>query len=453
MALDLLVSGPMHRFPILALCAGLLLAPRAFAAEVTNVADAMDERHPLEVDLAVSGTHQRRETRITREQATAGGILIVDELHHLRTVDELGFRLGVGLWHDLELHVSAPLVLRDSQELRYADVNGVSVEGVSTLKNNHLDVSGCGGPGRCAQSGPASPIVAPGESRRSGFRDPTVGIAWGPINEERELRLRPELYPEGHPVSTWVIGFDYTLPLVPQDDPSRFGAALPTGVSPGAEGRKAHVFTLWTAFSKRYRVLEPYFRFSGSVPLATNSSYDNCAHPELLSDVGTANCAGSWKGQTAYHPAPQGGFELGAELVAAEDRKADERLSFDVRAGASYHGPGRDYTQVTDALGKLQATDDFLAAQGSLGVYGRLARFFHAKLEATLGFETAHYLTHEDIGADKSGDGKISISAGSGRPAPDQNPNYDFRLDQIGRRLRAEPSLLWGVSGTLSLDF
>ena len=53
----------------------------------------------------------------------------------------------------------------------------------------------------------------------------------------------------------------------------------------------------------------------------------------------------------------------------------------------------------------------------------------------TVGFETAHFLTHEEIGDDKDGKG-IIISGGSGVGAPNQNPNYDFRLDQVGRRLR-----------------
>jgi len=67
--------------------------------------------------------------------------------------------------------------------------------------------------------------------------------------------------------------------------------------------------------------------------------------------------------------------------------------------------------------------------------------------------DSAHFLTHEDIGEDKDGDGVVTISQGTGISAPDQNPNYDFRLDQPGRRLRAEASLFWGVSGTLSLNF
>ena len=445
----------------------LLLALDARAAHVTDVADAMDEQHPLEIDLDATYLHTRTETRITREQVAAGQTSLVDELHHLRTVDEIGLRLGIGLWHDLELHVIAPLVLRDAQDWRYADVNGVSVEGASTLKNNHVDISGCLKPGACDSASPASPIVpAPGQSSRAGFRDPTIGIAWGPINEERELKLRPELFPPGKPVSTWVIGFDYTLPLPNDaDDPSRFFKGRPGAFQAvpgnGTEARRVHAFELWTAFSKRYTVLDPYFRVWARAPLvprtnATSSGpYDNCRHPELLADIAQANCAvgGPWQGQTGYQPPYQAGFTLGTELVAAENVKEQQRLAFDLRADIRYVGPGRDYTQVADMLGKLTFADEYMNAKASIGLYGRVARWLHARIYGSIGFDTPHFLTHENIGDDKDNDGKITLSAGSGKPAIDQNPTYDFRVDQVGRRLRAEAVVIWGFAGTLSLNF
>ncbi len=425
------------------IAAALLLASPAFAAHVTDVADAGDERHPLEVDLDVTYQHSLTTTKISREQPTSTGF--EDELQHTRTLDALMLRVNIGLWHDLELHAFAPWAIRDVQDWNYG---GSTTGATSTLTNNTIDVSGCAG----SKCGAVKPIVAvPGQSQRTGLGDPTIGLAWGPINEERELRLKPELFPEGKPVSTWVIGVDYTLPLsAPVDDPTRF---LTPGQTAGPERKKAHVVTLWTAFSKRYQVLEPYLRLSGSAPFATSSAYDNCNNKALLSEVAPVNCDGAWKGQTGYKPPWEAEFTLGAELVAAEDIKGDQRLAFDIRGDLRYHGPGREYTQVTDALGKLTYADEYLTTLASLGLYGRLARWFHLRVYGTVGFETAHFLTHEEIGEDKTGGGSIVISGGRGIAAPDQNPNYDFRLDQVGHRLRAEPAIIWGVAGSLSLNF
>lgn len=415
------------------LAAVALVATAAPAAHVTDVADAADEKHTLEVDLDATYTHLRSQTTITREQGSG----LTEELKHVRTLDSVDVRLAIGIWHDLELHALAPIAIQDVQEW--------SAGATPTLSTNTISPSG-------TPSGVQPILPIPGRSEHIGLFDPTVGITWGPINEQRELRLRPDLYPPGSPVSTWVIGFDWTLPLPggKLDDPSQWGASSALGgarPSPTPESRRAHVFTLWTAFSKRYRVLEPYLVLAGSAPVATKNAFDNC-RAAVLSNVAPANCASpSWSGQTAYKPPWEGLFSLGAELVAAEDVAADQRLSFEIRGDVRWHGPGRDYTQVTDALGKLTYADEYVTTGGQAGIYGRFSKWFHMRVYGTLAVDSAHFLTHEDIGADKDGDGKITLGG------IDQNPVYDFRVDQVGRRLRAEPAFTWGVAGNLSLNF
>lgn len=415
------------------------------AAQITNVADAADEKHPLELDLEAGFSHLRSDTRIAREQP--GGWLN-DELNHTRTLDAVELRLAVGLWHDLELHAYAPFALQDVQTWQPAGTT-------SSLSTNTIDISGCAAAGSCTAAQPILPVN--GRSERRGFFDPTFGIAWAPINEEREMQLRPDLFPPGHAYSTWALGVDYTAPLGTRiDDPNRFGFNSASGApSPGAgsEFRKAHVITGWTAFSKRFRVLEPYFRIFGSAPFAAPGAYDNCSHPEKLADVAAVNCAGPWARQTGYRPPFEGGATFGAELVASEDTIEDRRFAFDVRGGLTWHGPSRGYTQVTDALGKLTSSDEYVTSTAQAGFYGRLARWFHFRLYGMAGMDSAHFVTHEEVGRDKDGDGKITLSAGSGIAAPDQNPTYDFRVDAVGHRLRAEPALFWGVGGTLSLNF
>ena len=415
------------------LAAVALLATGVRAAHVTDVATAADEKHPLELDLDATYEHVRTLTTIAREQGAAQ----TEELKHVRTLDLVDLRLALGVWHDLELHAFAPLAIRDLQEWRQAGAT-------STLSTNTVSPSGCASAGACTAVNPILPVN--GKSQRSGFLDPTVGVTWGVINEERELRLRPELFPPGKPVSTWVIGVDWTFPMP--------GGKLdvPSTSTAGAESRKAHLLTAWTAFSKRYRVLEPYLLFSVTAPLSAKYGFDDCNAP-VLADVAPANCAGAWKGQTGYKPPYEALFSLGTELVALESADLDQRLSFEVRGDVKWHGPARDYTQVSDALGKLTYADEYVTTGGQVGLYGRLSRWVHLRVYGSVAVDSAHVLTHEDVGDDKNGDGKITISGGSGQAAPDQNPLYDFRVDQVGRRLRAEPAVIWGVAGNLSLNF
>ncbi|GAC1548709.1 MAG: hypothetical protein NVS2B9_15540 [Myxococcales bacterium] len=456
---------PVGGYALAAAAAVLCVGTPARAARVTAVAGALEDGRALDFDLDVGYVHRHEATRIARENlqldpATGQrGIVLVDELAHQRTVDELQFRVAVGLWRDLEIHLLAPLALRDDQSWDYATVGGFSVGPVSTLANNRLDISGCSGPASaCDPNGPAKPIVAvPGRTHRFGFRDPVVGVAWAPVNEARQVALHPDLFPPGKAVSTWVLGFDYTVPI-PGDADDPFQATVPGGALPlGHVIRKAHELSLWTAFSKRYRVLDPYLKLRLTVPLAirgASGAADNCRHPEILADVAPQNCVDpAWKNQTGYEPPPRFAVSLGSELVVSEGSGRGQKLAFDLRVDLTYFGRGRDYSQVSDALRKLTLVEQHLGLDGSLGFEGRLFRWASLRVAGTLGIVTPHFLTGESIGKDLDGDGSIDVSAGAAARSREQNPTYDFRLDPTGRRLRAELSVLWGASATLSMNF
>ena len=252
-----------------------LLAMPVLAAQVTDVATGVDDERGFAMDLGATYRHQRDSTRIRRENLQGGTIALVDELQHDRTLDQIDFRVTAGLYRGVELHVVAPFVLRDAQDWDYATVNGASVAPSSTLANNTISISGCGNPGSCTAIQPV--VVAPGHSQRSGLRDPTVGLAWAVIDEGRELRIRPDLYPPGNPVATWALGVDYTFPVPGQiDDPSAFGPAAAAGNSISTKAfRRAHVLSGWTAFSKRFRAADPYVLLRGSIAFPVKGAFDN----------------------------------------------------------------------------------------------------------------------------------------------------------------------------------
>ncbi len=413
----------------------MILIAFLVAAQITAIAEPAEPGGELAFQVDAAYSHVRWDTRITRERSTASGIVLGDELQHTRTLDAVELRLAAAVWRSLEVHLLAPYALSDTQQW-YALAGG-------TLATNTIDVSGCAAPGSCASPQPIG--VVPGQSTRSRFFDPTIGVAWSPVRE----RWDPARIDTPPPAATWVIGLDYTIPIGGKvDDPSR---ALAGDSRP--EEKQAHVLTAWMAFSKRIRTIEPYLKIEGSAPFASGKAYDNCQHPETMADVAAANCAGAWKGETGYKPPFEAALTGGTEIVAYEDRALDRRFSVDVRGGVRWHGASRGYTQVTDLLGKLTYADEYLTGTAQLALYGRIARWLNLKVAGLVGVDSAHFITHEDIGEDKNGDGAITISQGTGAPAPDQNPNYDFRLDQPGRRLRAEPSLFWGVSGTVVVSF
>jgi hypothetical protein len=431
----------------------LLAAAPVLAAQVTDVATPSEGQN-FELDLQADYQHVRDSTRIRRENLQGGSVLLVDELDHDRTVDQFAFRVAAGLSHGVELHVLAPFVLRDAQDWDYATVNGGSVATTSTLANNTISISGCGNPANCTTTQPI--VVAPGHSQRTGFRDPTIGVTWAIVDEALERRLRPDVYPPGASVATWVVALDYTFPVPGRiEDPSAFGTSAAAGNSISTKAfRRAHVLSAWTAFSKRFTVADPYVLVRGSVSFPVQGAFDNCANPAALSEVAVANCASpAWRNEARYQPPVQAGFALGSEFVLDEDLRAQRKIALDLRADLTWFGTGRDYSQVSDMLGKLTYVQEYVNVVGSLGIYGRFARWASLRVYGLVGMDSPHFLTTESIGKDLNGNGTIDISGGRGIPAPEQNPTYDFRLDQPGHRLRAENVLIWGVAGSLAVSF
>jgi hypothetical protein len=66
---------------------------------------------------------------------------------------------------------------------------------------------------------------------------------------------------------------------------------------------------------------------------------------------------GKWNPTTnlARTPPLLGSFALGLEVIPFEHREQYQRLSADFRFKGTYHSPGRDYSELFDALGSSQA--------------------------------------------------------------------------------------------------
>src|SRR6185436_4158001 len=55
------------------------------------------------------------------------------------------------------------------------------------------------------------------------------------------------------------------------------------------------------------------------------------------------------------HPPLIGRFTTGIEVTPWEHREAFQRLVLDARVSGTYHSPGREYSELFDALGTSQA--------------------------------------------------------------------------------------------------
>jgi hypothetical protein len=299
-------------------------------SEITTVADAFDGDDPFDLNL-VLGFNQswkhakiRRETSLAQNGLSTGGFVPATEniATYSSSMSTLLLGADVGLYHDLALILRLPLILGWSQDL--SDLDG------SSFVSNQLLSDSMGG---VLFNVPSS------SPTRSGVDYFSMGLDWAIMNQQRD------------PTSpTWVIGFETRIgigtPLhactanppagTPQcPDPSNPGVDRDPGISRGMD-----TFVLKSIWSRRFGYVEPY-----------SGVWLQGEYPQDGSDFGR------WNPTTNLERMPPvlGTFGLGMEVIPYERREEYQRLSADFRFKGTYHSPGRDYSELFDALGSSQA--------------------------------------------------------------------------------------------------
>lgn len=434
------------------------------AALVTDVADAADGDDPLDVNLQLKWERTQRKTKITREvvDEVQQRTINATELRHTRWTHTLTPSIAIGLFHDLEIHASVPYALHDEQFWDFAEVDGSSVEPVSSLKGNTFDADGKCFDAGCTATRPLMPV--PGRVFRGGFLDPTIGIAWGLFNHEREKKLPESWFPHKVRTATWVLGFDYTMPIIDPADPTKADPSTPMPNVTLPLGTGAHRFDWWMAMSKRVGIVEPFMKLHYTLPVTSDQAYDNCevagsdADRMVMSSVGQAQCAPNnpdtfWRGKTGTEFPHVGGILVGAELIPVEE-PTGLRLAIALQVGANYVSKGRRFTEVSDGLGKLTYSDQYFTIDSRLTFDLRVSKWVHFVTAVSLATDTPHFLTSESVGKDRYGetpsdppDNEVTLDS------PEMNPNYDPRIDAPGTRMRATDVSIFAVSAMLEVNF
>jgi hypothetical protein len=424
------------------------------SAEITRVADAPAEGEPMDLSLDVNFRRSNRTAHILKEwhqgAATAEEnprIVESQELSYEETRSTLELVARAGVAHNVELSAGLPIVL--SRTISWRLPPGVDPS-ESLILTNEYGYGVC--PGRSADFGgwtvdrgddpdpyapdrfenwrcvPNAEAIAagavprpyvlfgvPGEAHFSGVGDPWFGITVGILDDD----------PDGGDPA-WIVGLRYHAPLSPIADPT----GLNTESDPGGAGEGYHRLAFRTALSKRYGIADPYVELQYTLSLASGKSFDNCEHRDVL---GTPENCDSWdSGDTGAQPRHVAGLTVGSELVPWSEPAKGLRFWLDGRVGAEYHSEGRDYSEAAWMLRKFTYTEDFARLSGKVRAAFDGGRHVSVGLEAGLAWDSPHYLTRESIGQDFDGNGQVDLDNLGG----EINPNFDFRYDVPGRRLR-----------------
>jgi hypothetical protein len=299
-------------------------------AEITTVADAFDGDDPFDLNLVLgfqqSWEHAaiRRETQLNQPGLATGNFIPANEniasYSSSKSVLEVG--ADVGIYKDLALILRLPVILSWSQSL--GDLNGSS----AVSKERLADPAG----GQLFTVPFSSPT-------RSGVDYFAFGLDWAIFNQQRD-DTKP----------TWVIGVEGRVPVGnPMHACNATGGGptqcfngnnnVTTGVDPGIS-RGMDSILAKTVWSRRFGYVEPYSGFWFQADFPTDSSDFGKFNPQQ---------------NLSRTPPLLGSFALGLQVIPFEQREQFQRLSADFRAMGTYHSPGRDYTELFDALGSSQA--------------------------------------------------------------------------------------------------
>jgi uncharacterized protein YaiE (UPF0345 family) len=414
----------------------LALAAPAGAAELTRVPSSGEPTNPFDLDLSVSWVRSQRSGSISREyaEATGGGqafpaVRDLRQLRYSETTNSIVTRAAVGLWEDLGLSFELPYVLgRDSSWRRGPGV-GTVASLPDTIATNALrpDGTACGAACPIFDTTTATTVYHGGV-----MGDLKVGLDWGILSDRRD-DTKP----------FWLVGVEVTFPTGKLYDPGADRSLpawlLPNGYyttsSKAAVGEKVFRYDFHTALSRRIGKVDPYFRANFTMLAKSSSTPSNCDHAAAMVAAGQAAasmdtlCQADPSKGNAILPW-QAGLTFGVELVPYEDRVAGSKVAFDLRLSVQRTSSARWYNELSDATGKLMATEGYYTGTARAGAVFRASEHLAVVAAAAYGYSTPHALSGESQG-------------GAGTTVT--NPNFDWRFDAPGRRFHVAEATTFDI--------
>lgn len=329
--------------PVLGLYFGL--SQPAQAAEITRVATAFEKDNRFDFHFGVSYDFNYKRAAILREWSPGdGGNIVAKDLIYSQQRHIITPSMEFGLWNDLALYVTLPIVASDQRFYEFdqraddcvfgEDVSPGNPEANCVNKNNSTTIRDSILPrdGFDAQT-PGNPFGQFGSANTQRiFNGPTrrgldqlhVGLKYGILSQRKHSHL-PD----------WIIAFEGRFAV---GRPMTFSRDIEVDEPDGNSrvGRGIHEIGLWTALSRRYRFLDPFFSAYWRQSLrASGSQFED------LSNLGA---------QDKVQPQSQTGVRVGAEIVPWERKAKSQKVSVILQGTADLHYGGRGYSEVWELL-------------------------------------------------------------------------------------------------------
>ncbi|MCX4240308.1 hypothetical protein [Paraliomyxa miuraensis] len=312
------------------------------AAEVTRVASSFEEGNQFDIHFGVAYDFNYKQAAVLREW-NAG----VDD-DSTRLVKDLIFRqfrhtitptVEIGLWHDLAIYATVPVVLADTRTYEFdqraddcvfgdsRDANCVNKANSTTIRdgiipNGGFDATNNGDPfGQ--YTGDSTELIFSGPARR-GFDQLHVGLKYGILSQRTRSHM-----------PNWLIGLEGRFAV---GRAMTFTRDIVNGQSDGngRVGRRIHELGAWTALSRRYRFLDPYFLAFWRQSIRASDS--------LFEDYSSVGSQGN------VNPQSTAGLLFGTEIVPWERAAKGMKVSVYLSGSAILHYGGRGYSEIWELL-------------------------------------------------------------------------------------------------------
>jgi len=446
--------------------AGLAMPIEAQASWLTRSLTAAEPNNTVDVNVGATWDLSSKTAKVTREWIREGQAVDVRDLIYEEEVQRLLLQLRVGIFHDIELRIQAPLILNENKAIRFAD-------DVSNINSTLC----CAGTSQLADDSsypynPRFPITSvPAERYRAGWGDMIFGIGWSPFVDSKD-----EAFP------TLTFRADITAPTGTQRNPADVNALSKT--NPASVGMGLTVFDLSMSVSKRMRQetpsFDPYFVLGAELPVASEKQRDLDIKPPI-----------------------RGRFLVGTEFILYEEEESKQRYALDFGFQTTYVSTGRTYSELSEFLpnfdrtkvtrdrapvkasdyvyddflnpnhyrnaapgqscgavlnvlcGELNQVDQYLNLKGQAAVHLQFTEYSLIRAGVQIEHDTGHFLTNEHTGTDQDpanapstcdgGNEQCSgvLNINNSQGIDERSTHWDPRYDVPGRRIRIEQVVDW----------
>ncbi len=345
--------------PVFGLLA-LGVASPARAADVTRVASSFDGDNKFDLHFGVGYDFNFKQAALLREwsdpknpKSTMVRDLLYRQMRHVVTPT-----LEIGLYKDLAVYAALPIVVSDTRQFAfdqkadpciYADqatdsqpATCVRHDNSTTIRDgiiprNGFDATNTSQP-YDHYGGTDTEVIFKG-ANRYGLDQVIVGLKIGILNQDR-LSHMPK----------WVLGLEGRFAVGKPMTFTRDIADDPKGNH--AVGRGTHELGVWTALSRRYRFLDPFFTAWWYQALRAGNTE--------FKDYGP--------NQDRVNPQSNTGVSFGTEIVPFERKAKGQKVSVNLRGLAMLKYGGRGYSEAWELFSNSPAlTGTYHPGQAGLG--------------------------------------------------------------------------------------